>query len=242
MATRREVRENNKEGEEKLKQMRDDEEKRLLEERREGVLAAKEFKRKQAEDRRKSMAGRNQAWSRIKQVEEHIDAQSKQASHESYELKWAGEKDAEAYKRKLKEDRRRSMEGRNASESRARMWAEEARQVELKSEAESFELTRLAHNDVSNYKNQMAKEEQMDYQKRNEDGFDFKKRLEEQRCDNLIKEAESFELTRQAHGDVSNYKKQMAKEEQMGNEDGFNAKQRLEEQRMDQGGGGEGTI
>ena len=78
------------------------------------------------------------------------------------------------------------MEGRNASESRARMWAEEARQVELKSEAESFELTRLAHNDVSNYK------------------------------------------------------KQMAKEEQMGNEDGFDAKQRLEEQRMDQGGGGEG--
>ncbi|GMI49022.1 hypothetical protein TrCOL_g12589 [Triparma columacea] len=238
MATRREVRQNNKEGEEKLKQMRDDEERRLLEERKEGILAAKEFKRKQAEDRRKSMAGRNQAWSRIKQVEEQLNTEAAQASHESYELKWAGEKDADAYKRKLKEDRRKSMEGRNESESRARKWAEEARQQQLMEEAQSFELTRLAHNDVSNYKKQMAKEEQMDYQKRNEDGFDAKQRLEEQRMDSLHKEAESYELTRLAHNDVSNYKKQMAKEEQMDyqkrNEDGFDAKQRLEELRMNQ--------
>ena len=56
--TRRDVRQNNVEGAERLKQMAKDEDVRLLEERKEGVEASREMKRKMQEDRRQSFAGR----------------------------------------------------------------------------------------------------------------------------------------------------------------------------------------
>ena len=83
---------------------------------------------------------------------------------------------------------------------------------QLHNDMESFELTRQAHNDVSNYKKQMAEEERRDYQKRNEDGFDFQRRQEDQRTDQLHADHESYELKWAGQRDADTYKHQMAEE------------------------------
>ena len=156
------------------------------------------------------------------------------ADAESYELTRLAHNDVSNYKKQMAMEEQMDYQKRNEDGFDAKQRLEEQRMNQLHADAQSYELTRLAHNDVSNYKKLMAKEEQMDYQKRNEDGFDAKQRLEEQRMDQLHADAQSYELTRLAHNDVSNYKKLMAMEEQMDyqkrNEDGFDAKRRLEEQ------------
>ena len=71
-----------------------------------------------AEERRDSFAFRNKEGHRQREDEAIRLAREQQMEHESYELKWAGEKDAEAYKKKLEQERRDSFKFRN--EERAR--------------------------------------------------------------------------------------------------------------------------
>ncbi|GMH60400.1 hypothetical protein TL16_g03039 [Triparma laevis f. inornata] len=259
---RRDVRQNNVEGEERLRQIRAAEDQALIEERREGVMATAAYKKKLAEDRRKSMAGRNQAWSEQKNLLEEQRHEQLEEDHESYELSAAGMRDADAYKRKLAEDRRKSFQGRNDATSRAAKWAEEARQHQLQEEHESYELAWAGQDDAAAYKKFLAKQEAADFAKRNEDGFDAKARLEQQRHEQLAADHEnedgfdakirleqqrheqlaadheSYELTAAGMRDADAYKKFLAKQEAADyakrNEDGFDAKTRLEQQRHEQ--------
>ncbi|GMI18529.1 hypothetical protein TrLO_g14883 [Triparma laevis f. longispina] len=235
---RRDVRQNNVEGEERLRQIRAAEDQALIEERREGVMATAAYKKKLAEDRRKSMAGRNQAWSEQKNLLEEQRHEQLEEDHESYELSAAGMRDADAYKRKLAEDRRKSFQGRNDATSRAAKWAEEARQHQLQEEHESYELAWAGQDDAAAYKKFLAKQEAADFAKRNEDGFDAKARLEQQRHEQLAADHESYELTAAGMRDADAYKKFLAKQESQDyakrGEDAFDAKTHLEQQRHEQ--------
>jgi len=235
---RRDVRQNNVEGEERLRQIRAAEDQALIEERREGVMATAAYKKKLAEDRRKSMAGRNQAWSEQKNLLEEQRHEQLEEDHEYYELSAAGMRDADAYKRKLTEDRRKSFQGRNDATSRAAKWAEEARQHQLQEEHESYELAWAGQDDAAAYKKFLAKQEAADFAKRNEDGFDAKARLEQQRHEQLAADHESYELTAAGMRDADAYKKFLAKQESQDyakrGEDAFDAKTRLEQQRHEQ--------
>ena len=210
--TRRDVRQNNIEGAERLRQIAKEEENHLLEERREGVEASKAMKRKMQEDRRKSFAGRNEAWSRRKEIEEALKSQAAQEEHESYELKFAGQDDANAYKRQMKEEKRKSMEGRNAAASRAAQWAEEARTQKIEEEHQSYELAWVGQDDAASYKRQMKEEERQDYENRNREGFEQKKMLEEQRMDQLHNEHESYELKWAGQDDAAAYHRHLKEE------------------------------
>ena len=236
--TRKDVRQNNVEGEERLRQIRAAEDQALIEERREGIMAAAAYKKKLAEDRRKSFAGRNQAWSEQKNLLEEQRTEQLEIDHESFELTAAGNRDADAYKRKCAEDRRKSFAGRNEASSRAAKWAEEARQKQIQDEHESYELAWAGQDDAAAYKKFLAKQEQLDYAKGNEDGFDAKARFEQMRHEKLAADHESYELTAAGMRDADNYKKFLAKQEQLDyakrNEDGFDAKTRLEQQRHEQ--------
>ncbi|GMH96269.1 hypothetical protein TrST_g8462 [Triparma strigata] len=233
--TRKDVRQNNVEGEERLRQIRAAEDQALIEERREGIMAAAAYKKKLAEDRRKSFAGRNQAWSEQKNLLEEQRTEQLEIDHESFELTAAGNRDADAYKRKCAEDRRKSFAGRNEASSRAAKWAEEARQKQIQDEHESYELAWAGQDDAAAYKKFLAKQEQLDYAKRNEDGFDAKARFEQMRHEKLAADHESYELTAAGMRDADNYKKFLAKQEQLDyakrNEDGFDAKARFEQMR-----------
>ena len=123
---------------------------------------------------------RNVAWSKRKEMEDALKSQAAQEQHESYELKFAGQDDANAYKRQMKEERRKSMEGRNVASSRAAQWAEEARQQKIADEHVSYELAWAGQDDAAAYKRQMKEEERQDYENRNREGFEQKNLREEQ--------------------------------------------------------------
>ena len=86
------------------------------------------------------MAGRAVAWTKVKKAEADIAAAAVTDSHSSYELKWAGEKDAEAYKKQCKEDRRKSLAGRNFEGGRIKEETEQQRTAELQHQSASYEL------------------------------------------------------------------------------------------------------
>jgi hypothetical protein len=62
------------------------------------------------------------------------------AEHASYELKWAGERDVEAYRKKIQEERRKSLAGRNQESGRHAKVMEELRGIAREKEAESYML------------------------------------------------------------------------------------------------------
>ena len=165
-------------------------------------------------------------------------SQALQEEHESFELKFAGQDDANAYKRKMAEERRKSFEGRNKASSRAAQWAEEARTQKIHEEHESYEVgtyvfffTRKQHqpnsppdshrssqlawggqDDATAYKKQMKEEERQDYENRNREGFEQKRMLEEQRMDELHMNHESYELKWAGQDDAAAYHRHLREE------------------------------
>eukprot|EP00568_Trieres_chinensis_P004368 CAMPEP_0183302962 /NCGR_PEP_ID=MMETSP0160_2-20130417/8574_1 /TAXON_ID=2839 ORGANISM="Odontella Sinensis, Strain Grunow 1884" /NCGR_SAMPLE_ID=MMETSP0160_2 /ASSEMBLY_ACC=CAM_ASM_000250 /LENGTH=79 /DNA_ID=CAMNT_0025465805 /DNA_START=3 /DNA_END=239 /DNA_ORIENTATION=+ len=67
-----------------------------------------------AEERRDSYAFRNAEGKIHRDIQAEMDADKLHKEHDSYELKWAGERDADEYKKKMAEERRDSYAFRNA--------------------------------------------------------------------------------------------------------------------------------
>ena len=80
------------------------------------------------------------------------------AEHESYELKWAGERDAEAYRKKMKDERRKSLANRNKESARHAQVMEELRTIAKEEEAQSFMLKFNGENDAKAYVAKLAEE------------------------------------------------------------------------------------
>ena len=95
------------------------------------------------------------------------------AEHRSYELKWQGERDAEAYRKQMKEERRKSLAGRNKESARHAKVMEEIRTIANEKEAESFMLKFSADNDAKEYIAKLAEERRKSLQLR---GIEAKKR------------------------------------------------------------------
>ena len=238
MLTRRDVRENNQEGEMKLKQMQKVEKQRLHDEAAAASSATRDYKKKEAEKKRLSMAGRVAAWSEVKQVEEEINNKEKALEHESFELKAAGMRDADKYKKQCAEDRRKSMAGRGEQGRYEQMVKENLRAEELRRQYMDGDMDQGANLDVIQHKRDLAAEERADYEQRNADGFNAKQASEEIRNQQLQQQFASGELSRGAHQDVIQHKRNLLAEEradyEQRNADGFNAKQASEEIRNQQ--------
>ncbi|GMH73521.1 hypothetical protein TrLO_g10605 [Triparma laevis f. longispina] len=134
----------------------------------------------------------------------------------------------------------RRVGGRNEDgfDAKTRLEQQRHEQLAVAADHESYELTAAGMRDADNYKKFLAKQEQLDYAKRNEDGFDAKTRLEQQRHEQLAADHESYELTAAGMRDADAYRKQMAEEERQDYEnrnlEGSAQKRLLEEQRTDQ--------
>jgi len=132
------------------------------------------------------------------------------AEHESYELKWAGERDAEAYRRQMKEERRKSLANRNKESARHAKVMEELRSIAKEEEAQSFMLKFNAENDAKNYIAKMAEERRNSLQLR---GVEARKRREfEEEQHSKAVEAALVEgaLQSDCQKDVENYKTECA--------------------------------
>ena len=64
-------------------------------------LAIAETKKLEYYRRRKSLFNRNGVAKTIRELHENLEVQKAHNKHQNYLLKWAGEKDAEAYKKHL---------------------------------------------------------------------------------------------------------------------------------------------
>ena len=183
---RAKLRKNHREGKEQLRLASIQEDQAIFEERHESSVAMRNTNATNAEKRRKSFAFRNGDAHRIRVLFAQKEQDKLQHEHESYELKWAGERDADAYKKQMAQERRESLAFRNAEGVRIRDTEAQMKAEDLHNEHESYELKWAGERDADDYKKQMAQERRESLAFRN---------AEASRHDDLMKELLS--LTRE---------------------------------------------
>eukprot|EP00980_Cylindrotheca_fusiformis_P017945 scaffold5703_cov132-Cylindrotheca_fusiformis.AAC.4 len=166
------------------------------------------YKRKMEEERRQSLQLRNQKGRERRQLEEQQKEDALAAEHESYLLKWAGEKDAEAYKKKMEDERRKSLAGRNQEAKRHRMVMQELESLAQEKEAESFMLRWAGENDAKEYLIKMAEERRKSLQHRGFESKRIREFEEEQHAQEVQKAIAGGLLKSDCQKDVENYKKE----------------------------------
>lgn len=151
------------------------------------------YQKKVRDERRDSIRFRNQEARNICEETQRKKEAALQAEHESYELKWAGEKDAEAYKRQMQEERRKSLAGRNKESVRHAKVMEELRNLAQEEQAESFMLKWAGEKDAEAYIAKMAEERRKSQQFRGE----------EAKRHRLLKEEEHFKSVEKSLAEAS---------------------------------------
>mmetsp|Transcript_25103 Transcript_25103/g.50236 ORF Transcript_25103/g.50236 Transcript_25103/m.50236 type:complete len:757 (+) Transcript_25103:241-2511(+) len=209
---RAKLRQNNREGKERLRLASIQEDQALYQERHESSLAIRNTNEANAESRRKSFAFRNGDARRIRQLHAEMEREEMQAQHESYELKWAGERDAEEYKKQLARERRESLELRNANGRRIREHESNMMRDEQHNEHESYELKWAGERDAEEYKKQLALERRESLALRNAEGVRIRYLEAQMKANDFHNEHESYELKWAGERDADEYKKQLARE------------------------------
>ena len=231
IAARRKLRQNNRQGEEKLRMMRIEEDQALMEERYESSVALRETTKANAYKRRKSYAFRNGDARRIRELHARMETERLQQEHESYELKWAGEKDAEAYKKSLAEQRRDSFAFRNQESHVQRVETSRRQEEEQITQHNSYELKWAGERDADAYKRQLEEERRKSFKFRNDEGFRQRDEVSIRLQEEQTREHESYELKWAGEKDAEAYQRQLAEERRKSfanrNREGHN--QRLDE-------------
>ena len=140
-----------------------------------------EYKKQMEKERRESFQSRNREARRRKMKEKDDMEDSMKAEHESYELKWAGEKDVESFEEKMREERRKSLAARNKESFRHAQVMQELRSLNLEKETESFMLKFAAENDAKAYIKQLAEERRKSLQQRGQEARRHRLYEDEQR-------------------------------------------------------------
>jgi uncharacterized protein with PIN domain len=174
--------------------------------------ATREAKRDYAEKRRQSFAFRNGDARRIRQLHSEMKEQTREEEHASYELKWAGEKDTEEYKRQMAQERRDSLSFRGEEFVRTRNALEHITADDKMDDHLSFELKRAGEKDVEAYKNQLAQERRDSLAFRGEEFVQGRDAIEHIKANEKMDAHLSFELKRAGAKDVEVYKRQIAQE------------------------------
>jgi len=177
-----------------------------------GEKDAEEYKKQMAEERRRSFAFRHEEGKRQREEEEQRNAEDQYAEHESYELKWAGEKDAEEYKKQMAEERRRSFAFRHEEGKRQREEEEQRNAEDQYAEHESYELKWAGEKDAEEYKKDMAEERRRSFAFRHEEGKRKRDVQAQLDSEEHQQEHESYELKWAGEKDAEEYKKGMSEE------------------------------
>lgn len=212
MAARALLRANYRQGKLKLQLQRIEEEKINFEERHAASVALRTFNRENDEKRRKSFAFRNGDARRIRELHAKLEAQRLQNEHESFELKRAGDKDAEAYKRKMEEIRRESLAGRNAVARKQREQSKEMESEIMAKEHVSYELKWAGEKDAEAYQAMLEEERRKSLAIRGEESQRQRAILSEVADKQARAEHESYELKWNGERDAEAYEKKLQEE------------------------------
>lgn len=177
-----------------------------------GEKDAEEYHRKLAQERRDSLAMRNATCRKQRQLESEEHSKVLASEHDSYELQRAAEKDAEAYKRSLDDERRKSLAQRNQY---ARQQREQSRQTlskQLATEHDSFELKWAGENDADEYLRKVEQERRNSLAFRNKEGKRQRDLVKQQFSDVVLKKHDSFELKWAGEKDAECHMRQMEEE------------------------------
>lgn len=162
-----------------------------------------------AERRRRSLAARNQEARKQRGNAEQERSQQLEEEHQSYELKWAAESDAENYKRQLEERRRESLAFRNQEARKYRERLAQQNVEGLVAEHQSYELKFEAERDVEAYKREQAELRRQSLEQRGQFARSLKERLNQQEAERIQAEQESYKLKFAAENDADVYRDEM---------------------------------
>ena len=116
------------------------------------------YKKQMKKDAQDDFKKRNRHAHESRKREKDQEYEAMLAEHKSYELKWEAERDAEAYRKRMKEERRKSLASRNKESARHAKAMEELRNIAKENEAQSFMLKFDAENDAKAYISKLAEE------------------------------------------------------------------------------------
>jgi len=202
----------NLKGKETMRLASIEEDKIIYEQRNIMSKATREAKRDYAEKRRRSFAFRNGDARRIRELHSEMEEKTLEEEHASYELKWAGEKDVEEYKRQMAQERRDSLSFRGEEFVRARNVMEQIKADDKMDDHLNLELKRAGEKDVETYKNQLAQERRDSLAFRGEEFLKGRVAIEDIKAEEKIDDHLSIELKRAGEKDVEAYKEKMAQE------------------------------
>lgn len=156
---------------------------------------------------RTSLAHRGLEARRRRLKEEQLRAFALENEHESFELKWAGKRDADAYCEKLKRLQREDLALQNSEHRRKARVMDELRQIEREKEAESYVLKRAGEKDADRYLEKLAEDRRKSLQLRGVQTVQGRKVEQLQRAEELQKQHEDEELHAADHKDMEEYRK-----------------------------------
>jgi hypothetical protein len=204
---RTKIRAENRLGMAKIETARLEEEQAIINERYERSIAIQQARSMEAETRRKSLVFRNGDARRIRALHAQIQKTQQLEQHQSYELKWAAEKDAEECKKQCEQDRRDSFAFRNQEGRKIREFEERVRSEQLSADHGSYELKWAAEKDAEEYKRRCDQERRESFAFRNQEGRKHREFEERIRSEKLSADHESYELTWAAEKDMEEYKR-----------------------------------
>ena len=206
IAIREIIRKEKRHAESQIRLQQFEEELAVLEERHQSSIAWREASKNNAEQRRKSYAFRNAEGVRQRTEADERLSQQRAEEHESYELKWNGERDADAYKKQCAQDRRDSYAFRNAEGVRHRAVMEELKALSLEKDHEDFILKWAGEYDAKVYTADQAKQRRESLAFRNKEGKRHRDLEEEARSADLQKAHDEELLQAACQKDVESYK------------------------------------
>jgi len=209
---RAKIRIDNKRGKEKIKMQQIEEENAIFEERHESSLAMRKSFEENAEARRKSFAFRNGDAKRIRELLSDMRAHQIQQDHEGFELKWAGEKDAEEYIRRIDQQRRESLAFRNQEAKRIRQLEESVRNEEIQRRQQSHELKWAGEKDTEEYLRKYEQDRRDSLAFRNQEGRRIRQLQENDKNEEILNRQQSNELKWAAEKDAEEYKRKCEQE------------------------------
>ena len=212
IAARSQLRSNHREGSEKLRQQEHQQLQAIWEERYETSVAQQTFQQHQTQQRRQSFAFRRGDARRIRELHTTWQAEALQKQHASLELKWAGDKDAEAYLRQLEQARRESLAGRNATAKEQREHDSQHMSQQMQAEHESYELKWAGEKDAEAYQRQLQEERRQSLAQRNHFERQQREQAKQEHFDSLANEHKSYELKWAGEKDALDYQQKVQEE------------------------------
>ena len=177
-----------------------------------GERDAEKYKKQLEMERRQYLAQRNKEAHRQRIQEDARQDEELKVRHESFELKWGGEKDAEKYKKRLEEERRQSLAFRGREALRIRDFEEGEATKQFNAQRDYYESKWGAEKDVEEYKKQMEEEHRQSLALRNAERCRHESVMKQLQRIAHEKECDTYKAQQSDAKDVRDYLAQLENE------------------------------